>query len=52
MNTITGHEAYEGLFAVFRGFYADGPESDWVFDGVIYEGETLPIPDALEPTVE
>ena len=51
MNTITGHGAYEGLFAVFRGFYADGPGSDWVFDGVIYEGETLPIPDALEPPV-
>ena len=49
MNTITGHVAYEGLFAVFRGFYAGGPGSDWVFDGVIYEGETLPIPDALEP---
>jgi hypothetical protein len=51
MNTITGHGAYEGLFAVFRGFWADGPGSDWVFDGVIYEGETLPMPEALEPTV-
>ena len=51
MNTITGHGAYEGLFAVMHGFYADGPGSDWVFDGVLYEGETLPIPEPLEPTV-
>jgi hypothetical protein len=51
MNTITGHGAYAGLFAVFRGFWADGPGSDWVFDGVIYEGEALPMPEALEPTV-
>jgi hypothetical protein len=51
MNTITGHGAYAGLFAVFRGSWADGPGSDWVFDGVIYEGEALPMPEALEPTV-
>jgi DNA-binding beta-propeller fold protein YncE len=50
MNTITGHGAYEGLSAVFHGFWAAGPGSDWVFDGVIYEGETLPMPEALEPT--
>ncbi len=52
MNTITGHGAYQGLTAVLRGYYADGPGSDWVFDGVIYEGETLPMPEALEPTAE
>ena len=52
MNTIAGHGGYEGLFAVLRGFYADGPGSDWVFDGVIYESETLPVPEALEPTAE
>ena len=42
----------DDLTAVLRGFFAEGPGSDWVFDGVIYEGETLPMPEALGPSAE
>ena len=52
MNHMIGHEAYEGLFAVARGFWADGPGSDWVFDGLIFESEMPPMPEALEPPAE
>jgi len=42
---LTGHGAYEGLFATI-GFTADGAE------GLIFEGEMPPMPDPLEPPAE
>ena len=52
VNTITGHGAYEGLFAVMRAFDdIEGPVfGDWVFEGVIFESEMPPMPEALEPS--
>jgi len=54
VNTITGHEAYEGLFAVMRAFDdIEGPVfGDWVFEGLIFEGEMPPMPEALEPATD
>ena len=54
MNTITGHEAYEGLYAVIRAFDTiEGPEfGDWVFEGFILEGEMPPMPEPVEPASE
>ncbi len=54
MNTLTGHGAYEGLSAMIRAFDdIEGPEfGDWVFEGLILEGELPPIPEALEPPAE
>lgn len=52
MNALTGHGAYEGLFAVMRAFDdIEGPEfGDWVFEGLILEGEMPPMPDPVEPS--
>ena len=54
MNTLTGHEAYAGLFAVMRAFDdIEGPEwGDWVMEGLILEGEMPPLPEVLESTAE
>jgi hypothetical protein len=54
MNTIIGHEAYDGLSAVMRAFDdIEGPEfGDWVFEGPIFEGELPPMPEALEPPLD
>ena len=54
MNTLTGHGAYEGLFAVMRAFDdIEGPEwGDWVYEGLIFEGEMPPMPDPIEASAE
>ena len=54
MNTITGHEAYEGLLAVFRAYDdIEGPEEgEWVYEGLIFEGEMPPRPEPVEPSAE
>ena len=54
LNTITGHGAYEGLYAVLRAFDdIEGPEDgDWVLDGLLFEGEMPPLPEAMEPSTD
>jgi hypothetical protein len=51
MDMLTGHGAYEGLFATLRAFppedAANARETRW--EGLIYEGEMPPMPDYPEP---
>jgi hypothetical protein len=51
MHVITGHGAYEGLFAVFRGFPPED-EGLWAYEGLIFEGSMPPMPDPVEPSAE
>ena len=50
MELPTGHVAYEGLHATLLGQLTEAGESVW--DGYIYEGESLPMPDPIEPAAE
>jgi hypothetical protein len=54
MNTITGHGAYEGLFAIFRGIPPRDTDAEGgvFFEGLIFEGEMPPMPEPLEPPAE
>ena len=52
-NILTGHGAYEGLFAIFRSTPSDpGGRGQGFFDGLIFEGEMPPMPDPIEPSVD
>ena len=50
METLTGHGAYEGLFATILGGDAEAG-AQYMYEGMIFEGEMPPMPEALEPTV-
>jgi len=57
MSAVTGHGAYEGLFAIFRDSSpALDPDAssvamvETVFEGLIFEGERPPMPDPIEPS--
>jgi hypothetical protein len=52
MNVLTGHGDHEGLFAVFRASPPRDPETEEhlvLYEGLIFEGEMPPMPDAIEP---
>jgi hypothetical protein len=52
MDILTGHGAYEGLFATLHGSSPDDPESSadqMAWEGLIYEGEMPPMPEPMEP---
>jgi hypothetical protein len=48
IDMLTGHEAYEGLNAALFA-QTDGATGVTVWDGYIFEGEPLPMPEPLEP---
>ena len=54
MDMLTGHGAYESLFATLLAFPPEDAESDrdtrW--EGLIYEGEMPPMPEYPEPPAE
>ena len=54
MNSVTGHGAYDGLFAIFRASPGGDTtvESASVFEGLIFEGEMPPMPDPIELSAE
>ena len=51
METLTGHGAYEGLFATILGGDAEAG-AQYLYEGMIFEGEMPPMPDPLEPSAE
>jgi len=52
LDILTGHEAYEGLFATILGEHDMSAGAQYVYRGLIYEGEMPPMPDPLEPSAE
>jgi hypothetical protein len=48
---LTGEGAYEGLYAILDRKDATPPDdtAERTFDGFIFEGEPIPIPDPVEP---
>lgn len=52
MDILTGHGAYEGLFATILGEHDLEAGAQYVYQGLIYEGEMPPLPEAIEPPVE
>jgi hypothetical protein len=49
MEILTGHGAYEGLFATILG---GGDTAQFRYEGMIFEGEMPPMPEAVEPITE
>jgi hypothetical protein len=54
MHVLTGHGAYEGPFAMFRGMPPEDPEGRglWAYEGLIFEGQMPPMPEPVEPSAE
>jgi len=52
IDILTGHGAYEGLFATLHASPLRDPEAegDQLWEGLIFEGEMPPMPDQLEPS--
>ena len=46
-NVLVGHGAYDGLTASLYESYSEGPGSPMAWEGIIFEGEMPPMPDAL-----
>ena len=54
LTTVTGHDAYDGLFAVFREVPLEDPDARGIvgYEGLIFEGEMPPMPDPVELPAE
>ena len=51
MIILTGHDAYDGLFATILNT-GDGESNESTYQGLIFEGEMPPMPDPVEPSAE
>ncbi len=51
MIILTGHDAYDGLFATILGT-GDGDTNESTYEGLIFEGEMPPMPDQVEPSAK
>jgi hypothetical protein len=54
LTTVTGHEAYDGLFAVIHEVPLEDPDARGIvgYEGLIFEGEMPPMPDPVELPAE